>query len=101
MRQGLMPRVGHGDHHGWGSRDYLEGIPCACVACFCNDKKGRCGQPAMAQLNGEGQCQTYLDFKDKPPVLPPRKCRVCGGRVKQEAGKWVHDGEKLSHDVVV
>ena len=94
-----------GSHPPFVSRDYLEGMLCKCSACFCNDKHGRCGQPAMAQLNAEAVCETYLSFKDNPPVLPPRRCKVCGGRVKPAGkgmvGKWEHDGEQLSHEVVI
>jgi hypothetical protein len=84
-QHGLMGRMSHsGGHHPWGSRDYLEGIPCKALSCPVNDKRGKCGSPPAAKLNAAGQCETLLEFKARPvPVKPPR-CRICGGLVEKK-----------------
>jgi hypothetical protein len=103
----LMGRVSRDrGHHGYpaASRDYADPIECKCASCPVNDKRGHCGSPALAILNAEAQCETYLSFKNKPSVQPPPKCRQCGGRIHMEGSgmmkHWEHTDEKLGHQPV-
>ena len=99
-------RVAKGSHHhSWASRDYLDGVNCKCLQCPVNER-GVCGTPSQSRLNADGQCETWIDFKSKPAVKPPPRCRICGGLVKQQGTMmggsiWIHDGEKLSHEVEI
>ena len=95
-------RTSHWDHVPWQSRDYLEPIPCKCVTCLINDQNGHCKIASAAKLDANGQCETFLSFKAKPPVQNTPRCRRCGGPlVRGAGGQWEHDGEQLSHEVEV
>ena len=91
-----------GRHHSWASRDYQEPIKCRAMSCPVNDKAGNCTAWSMSKMNAEGQCETFIEFKRLPmPSKTTGYCRQCGGRAKLEGEKWIHDGERLSHEVVL
>ncbi len=86
-------------HVPWQSRDYADPVACRATGCPANDKAGHCGSPALALMNAEGQCETFLAFKLKPPVQAAPRCKRCGGRLVNVGGKWEHDGENMGHEV--
>ena len=58
---GFMSRVGHGEHHPWLSRDYLD-IDCLAIGCMFN-KENKCSVPSLCKINDNGQC---IGFVTKP-----------------------------------
>ena len=102
-QRGIRSRTAKGGWRGGysgASRDYADPVPCAAAACPVN-RSGHCGSPALCRLNAEAQCITFLDFKRRPATPQSRRCAQCGGCVVSVGGKWMHDGENLSHEPIV
>jgi len=73
----LMPRQPHDYGYG-GSRDYcLPTILCLVLVCAAN-KNEKCEMSSLIKINGDGKCQTGVDFIELKSKQPKEKMVVDG-----------------------